>query len=176
MDRIAADFRGVIMAGSSSTNSNEYSLNITGDTVELLDGDGNVVSSDTINHPPQPTLVTTTAVIRSEEYFAMSTNGTTQASVRQMSISRTAVGRWNVTLSPPHPDGLNYHPSFTAEEQSSNRDTPDITIVQGTRSSSGFEIQITTGDNGGAADVYIDTPFSIGINSPITVLTGVLLV
>ena len=105
-----------------------------------------------------------------EEYFASSANGTTQGSTRNATMTRTGVGLWNVALSPAHPDGVDYHVSLTAEEQSANRDTPDITIVQGTKTASGFSLQITTGDNGGAADVYIDTPFTLSIDAPLDVL------
>lgn len=87
---------------------------------------------------------------------------------------RTAVGRWTVTMPTAHPDGVNFHPTVIAEEQGVNRDTPDITIVQGTQNNSTtFDIQITTGDNGGAADTYVDAPWSVGITRPITVLTSV---
>ena len=120
----------------------------------------------------EPELTTTTKTIRSEEYFASSVDGLAQATNRQIAVSRSAVGQWSAVLSPAHPDGVDYHVSFVAEEQSANRDTPDITIVQGTKTANGFDFQITTGDNGGVADVYIDTPFTIGIDSPVDVIVS----
>ena len=62
--------------------------------------------------------------------------------------------------------------SFTAEEQQENRDTPDITIVQGSKTATSFMVQITTGDNGGVADVHIDTPFTLAIDAPVSVLNS----
>lgn len=117
-----------------------------------------------------PVLSTASATIRSEEYFAASADGAAQSANRQLTLSRSAVGQWRAVLSPAHPDGIDYHVSFTAEEQGSNRDTPDLTIVQGSKTASGFDFQITTGDNGGVADVYIDTPFTIGIDAPVSVI------
>jgi len=92
---------------------------------------------------------TETKTIYSEEYYASSDDGLTQTSARQLTIGRGDVGQW---------------------KQSALRDTPDITIVQGTKSASGFGFQITTGDNGGTEDVYIDTPFTIGIDAPVVVV------
>ena len=123
--------------------------------------------------PKTTELNTTTSVIRSEEYFASTADGATQSATRQLTITRSAVGQWSAVLSPAHVDGVDYHVSFTGEEQSANRDAPDFTIVQGSKTATGFDFQITTGDNGGTADVYIDTPFTIGIDAPVTVLTAV---
>lgn len=117
-----------------------------------------------------PELETTTRTIYSEEYFAAS-NGSTMIGSRNVTMTRTGVGRWDVTITPAHPHGVNYHVSFEAEEQSANRDAPDITIVQGSKTASSFSIQITTGDNGGTADVYIDTPFTLAIDAPVDVIT-----
>ena len=119
-----------------------------------------------------PTLETTSATVYSEEYYASSTDGATQAGGRAVSMTRTAVGQWDVVLDTAHPDDLEYHVSFTAEEQQENRDTPDITIVQGSKTATSFMVQITTGDNGGVADVYIDTPFTLAIDAPVSVLNS----
>lgn len=120
-------------------------------------------------------LTLQTEDVYGEVYFASSANGTTQGSVRNTTLTRTNVGRWTVALSPAHPDGVNYHPTITAEEQGNLRDTPDITVVQGTKTANGFNIQITTGDNGDGADVYVDTPFTIGVCAPTSVVTDVIL-
>jgi len=120
-------------------------------------------------------LSTSSSQIYVEQYFGKSQNGTTQSSSRNLTMTRTAVGRWTIAFSTAHPDGINYHASITAEEQGNLRDTPDITVVQGSPTANGFNIQITTGDNGGGADAYVDTPFTISIASPISVITSVTL-
>ena len=120
-----------------------------------------------------PSLSVSTKDVYVEEYFARSEDGQTQSGNRNATITRTALGRWDVVLATAHPDGVNYHPSLTTEEQSANRDMPDISVVQGSVTANGFSIQITTGDNGGTADGYVDTPWSLGIDSPCTVVTGV---
>lgn len=56
MDWLTADCRGVIMGSSSSTNSNEYGLGLSGDTVQLLDGEGGIVDAVTITHPAPPVI------------------------------------------------------------------------------------------------------------------------
>jgi hypothetical protein len=104
-----------------------------------------------------------------ETYACRSTDGITSSFNRNTSLVRTAVGRWTVTLTPPHPDGTDYVICATTEEQSGNRDTPDVTAVQGTITANGFDLQITTGDNGGTADVYVDSPLMVSVCAPITV-------
>lgn len=154
------------------------STEVAGETTQItLSGGGGTVNI-LHNHPTPvtPTLNKTTRVIYSEEYFARSLNGLTQLAARNATITRTAAGQWTVALATAHPDGVNYHVSLTAEEQSANRDTPDITVVQGTQTATGFQIQITTGDNGTSADAYIDTPWSFGIDAPVTVLEDVTIV
>ena len=113
-------------------------------------------------------------IIYSEEYFARSANGQIQSASRggKILINRTAIGRWSAVLTTPHPEGVNYHPSFQPEEQSDagHRDGIDMHIVQGTLTAAGFDFMLTTGDNGTAADAYVDAPFTIGIDSPVTVM------
>lgn len=113
----------------------------------------------------------TTRIIYSEEYFARTANGLIQSGNRNLTITRTAVGLWTAVLATAHPNGVDYHPTITAEEQAT-RDTPDITIVQGSQTPTGFDIQVTTGDNGATADLLVDTPFTVGISAPVTVVTG----
>ena len=102
-----------------------------------------------------------------EVYAGGTSDGTTQDWARNATLTRTNVGRWTVSLDSPHPDGTGYHISTQAQEESGNRDTPDITTVQGTLTANGFDIQIVTGDNGGSADVYVDTPWTFGITAPV---------
>lgn len=146
---------------------------VAGETTAITISGGNTIP---ILHPPVviPPLTLTTEQIFHEKFFARSSNATTQTASRNLTMVRTSVGRWTVTLGMAHTNGVNFHPSITAEEQAGNRDTPDITVVQGTQNNSTtFDIQITTGDNGGVADTYVDTPFSIGIDDAITVVTNV---
>ena len=125
------------------------------------------------NHPDPQGLQVNVQPIYHENYAGGSANGTTQAWIRNLILTRTAVGRWNATFSGAHPDGNEYHPTITAEEQSGNRDTPDITVVQGSKTAAGFQLQITTGDNGAGADIYVDTPFTVGVDAPQNVVTAV---
>lgn len=108
-------------------------------------------------------------VVYHEEYFASSENGTTQGGARNMSITRNSTGFWTAILNTPHADGVNYHVSLTAEEQANFRDGMDIHVVQGTKTANGFDFMITAGDNGARADGYVDTPFTLSINAPITI-------
>jgi len=170
-DAVDQDTFGVVVqtATAAFTTSNGVPIAIGESYIEFPNGD----TWDAPAAAPAPLV--TTSTVYSEEYFARTANGTTSpaANNRQMTMTRTALGQWDVVLNPAHPDGVNYHASFTAEEQSANRDTPDITIVQGSQTANGFSLQITTGDNGGAVDSYVDTPFTIGIDAPVQVVTGV---
>ena len=121
------------------------------------------------------TLNTATATIYSEEYFGKSSNGVVQNGGRNMDLDRTGTGLWTVTITPPHPDGVDYHPSIQVEEQANNRDAVDAHVIQGTQTANGFDMMLTTGDNGTGADTLVNTPFTIGIDSPVTVVVGVAL-
>lgn len=113
-----------------------------------------------------------TEEIRPEVYFARSADGSLQSSSRAATITRNARGRWTVAFSSPHPDGVDYHPSLTPEEQLSNRDSVDIQVIEGTQTANGFQIMMTTGDNGGAGDTFVDAPWSFSVTAPVTVVTG----
>ena len=120
----------------------------------------------------EPVLTTSKRTVYSEEYYAATADGLIQSGSRNVTMTRTAVGQWDVVMASAHPDGIDYHVSFEAEEQSTNRDAPDLTIVQGSKTASTFMVQVTTGDNGGTADVYIDTPFTLAIDAPVEVVTA----
>ena len=108
-----------------------------------------------------------------EKMFARSANGLVQSSSRESTITRTAQGQWNVVFAAAHPDGAAYHPSLTPEEQSANRDSVDIQVVQGSQTANGFKVMLTTGDNGGGEDTYVDSPWSMAVTCPIEVVTGI---
>lgn len=189
----------------SSIDTDDQTLSLLGNTLSIQDGNsvdlsayldntdsqtltnndvGGVTQSITIsggntipiNHP-STSLNVSTQLILHERYRGRSATGTTVQHAVDSTMTRTAVGRWQVRFTGgTHPNGESYTPHLTAEEQDANRDTPDITIVQGSQNASGFDIQITTGDNGGTADAYVDTPWSWGVEAPITVVTGVTVV
>ena len=116
----------------------------------------------------------TPRVIYSEEYFARSANGTTQSSARNMTVTQNANNTWTATLTPPHPDGVNYHPSITPEEQFANRDGVIAQVVQGTLTASGFDFMLITGDNGGSQDLVVtNTPYTVSIDAPVTVIESI---
>lgn len=171
------DIAGVIQdTDTTIPNTDNQFLSTTtnplnGSTETITISGGNTIN---IAHPPAQGLLATIVPIYHENYAAGTADGLTQSWNRNLFLTRTAVGQWNVTLLGAHPDGANYHVTITAEEQAGDRDTPDITIVQGTKTAAGFQIQITTGDNGGGADAYVDTPFTIGISSPRNVVTSVI--
>ena len=77
-----------------------------------------------------------------------------------MTIARTNSGRYTVTLNTLHPNGTDYAVFLTGVE-GANRDNPKVVEVDGTRTASGFDLMVTTDDNGGAADVYVDDEFSV---------------
>ena len=122
------------------------------------------------------TLNTVTEDIYEEFYFAKSTDGLSESSNRNMTITRSSAGRWTALFSTPHPDGVNYHPSMSAEEEFTNRDGAILQIEQGTLTANGFSYYLITGDNGGAQDVLIDSPHTISIAAPTSVITEATLV
>lgn len=173
------DQQTLSLVGTNLTILNGNTVDLSGiDTDDqtlstTTDADGNINGIVISDGNTTPVTVVTDRIFH-EKYFLRSANATTVTASRNASAVRTGVGQWTITLSSAHSNGVNFHPSFTAEEQGANRDTPDITIVQGTQNNSTtFDIQITTGDNGGVEDVFVDTPWSMGISDAITVVTAV---
>lgn len=111
------------------------------------------------------------ATIYVEEFAGGSSNGQQSGAwTRNATVARTAGGRWTVTFASPHPDGVDYNPSFSWEESGTARRNPKIGIVQGSKTANGFNVMITVDDNGGTADVYSDQPWSFGVTAPRVVL------
>lgn len=138
------------------------------ETVETFDVD---------NNPVQLSLAAFAALLPTTTIYAefaagRSDTNTNVAFTRSATMTRTNSGRWTIAFDASHPDGEDYVVCTTAEEESGNRDTPDITVVQGSMTANGFDLQIVTGDNGGTADVYVDTPFQWSVSGPIVVLTN----
>lgn len=122
----------------------------------------------------QLVVSTTTQEIYQECHAGGSEDGLQSGAwARNATVTRTALGRWDVVFNAAHPDGTNYHPSLSVHESSADRDVPKVSVVEGTKTSSGFSIQLTTDDNGGTADVYDDAQWSFGVSCPVTVITGV---
>ena len=148
----------------------------------LLDGESSCVPSCSAaivasNPGEAPNLNVTKELIEYEKYRGRSATGTTVQHVDNATMTRTAVGQWQVRFTGgTHPNGESYTPHLTAEEQLANRDGVIIQIVQGTQNASGFDVMMITGDNGGAADGFVDSPWSWGVEAPITVVTDVTIV
>ena len=106
-----------------------------------------------------------------EEFYAGgSDNGTAQAWGRNMTLTRTGTGQWTVTFASAHPDGTAYAANILTQEESNLRDSVLPSIVQGSKTANGFQFFLGTGDNGIAADVLVDTPFTVSVNAPVNVL------
>ena len=166
-------------ADSDPTNELQ-DLSLSGNSLSIQNGNSvdlsGFLSAPNLDNDPNNEIQTLTPVfttIYSEEYYAISNNGTTQSDSRNATITRTGTGRWTVLFSAPHPDGANYHPSVTSYEDVTNRDARDIQVVEGSQTANGFDIQITTGDNGTGADTPVDTPWSFGVDAPVQVLQSV---
>lgn len=106
-----------------------------------------------------------------EKFAGGSTNGAAGGAWgRNATVTRTGTGQWTVVFASAHPDGVNYHVSFSSEEPANTRDQPKVTIDQGSKTANGFTFAITQDDNGGTADTYVDQPWTFGVTCPETVL------
>ena len=147
-------------------NTDNQTLSLPANSNNLAISGGNNVDLSRYSHQEVTIYV--------EEFAGGSSDGQQSGAwVRNATVSRTAGGRWTVTFATPHPDGVNYNPSFSWEESGTARDNPKIGIVQGTKTANGFNVMITVDDNGGTADPYSDQPWSFGVTAPITVLIPV---
>jgi SepF-like predicted cell division protein (DUF552 family) len=142
---------------------------ITGATTSITIADGNTVPI--VHSPTTPGTLTTTSVTIYEEFYAGGANGdTAPVWSRNATVVRLSDGRWQVTFATPHPDGIDYHVSFGAEEPNTTRDNPKKTIEQGSKTANGFIMMLTVDDNGTGADPYNDQPWSFGVAAPVQVL------
>lgn len=95
-------------------------------------------------------------------------------------ITRTNTGRYTVAFpgANPHPSGNNYPITFGGRVNSANnaRDARDVQVVQGSQSATGFNVIVTTGDNGTGADPYVDDHWYFSVPATIRVITDVELV
>ncbi len=130
------------------------------------DGTGNTVVIDTNQ---SLTLTTEDIIVGHASGFQ---DGTTTLQARNTTITRTAQGQYTVTFATPHPDGANYEVLFGVDEDAS-RDVSKVSVVKGTRTANGFDLIVTDDDNGAAADLLVDEPWSFEVLREITVLTNV---
>ena len=99
---------------------------------------------------------------------------TTTTSSHNMSIVRTAVGRYTVTLTPPHPN--NEYTVVMSTEDDVNRDGPLTHIVEGSMNSAGFDLYVALHDNGQNANPFFDFPLHVAVFHTINTVTDVQLV
>ena len=86
--------------------------------------------------------------------------------------TRTNTGRYNVRFSTPHPNGANY-PISLGVRVDGNRDGRIIQVVDGTQNANGFNVVILTGDNGTAADPYVDSHWYFNVSATKEVITNI---
>ena len=120
-------------------------------------------------------LQTTTQTVSVGHASGSQANGTT-IQARRCTITRTAQGRYTVAFAAAHPDGANYEVVFGQEEPGNTRDVPKVSVVTGSRTANGFDLQVTIDDNGGGADNYQDDTFSFEVLRDLSVLTDVQLI
>lgn len=137
-------------------------FDVTSGNVSLRIGDGlikNVVGEIEID-------LTVSNVVRGYVWAAglvAVAGGLVQGTATVDSAVRDAVGRYTVTFSSAHPWGDDYPVLLASEEDAPNRDVRKISLVEGSRDASGFQVQITVDDNGTAADLYVDEDWSFSV-------------
>ena len=122
----------------------------------------------------QPTLNITTEDIIVGHASAFQSTGTTNIA-RNSTVTNTAVGQYTVSFITPHPDGADYEVLFGQDEDGADRDVVKLSVVEGSRTANGFDVQVTVDDNGAGADIYADEPWSFEVLREITVITNVTL-
>jgi phosphoribosylformylglycinamidine (FGAM) synthase-like amidotransferase family enzyme len=93
---------------------------------------------------------------------AFTASGTILSSVGVTSITRPSTGRYRVNLSVPQAN-TNYVVLLTKEESSTTRDDVNIDILQGSKTTTSFEVIIHEGDNGTAGNVFRDRNWNFNI-------------
>ncbi len=106
---------------------------------------------------------------------ALNVNGT-QLWERNSTVTRLGEGRYRVVFNTVHPDGVEYHISVSGREDIVNRDNPKVTVVEGTKTASGFDIMVTVDDNGTGADIFEDNPWTFGVRWPCQVVENAVLI
>ena len=145
----SVDLAALVATGDSQT------LSVSGGTITISNG-------NSIDFP--------VLTIYEETFAAGTDDGLTQSWARNARMGRNSAGFWTVQFAFPHPDGTDYAIAFSVEEQFANRDSILLQVVQGSKTANGFDLFLGTGDNGGTADLLVDTPFTISVDAPIEVL------
>lgn len=142
--------------------------NIQSGKVRLKLGQGLAIAPDgTISR----TGVSTTIY---HERYAGRTNigGLTVDFTRNSTMTRTGTGVWEVRFTGGvHPDGDNYSLGLWVGESGTDRDVAKISIIDGSLTSSGFDVQLTADDNGATADILEDNSWGWTVSAPINVLS-----
>lgn len=107
-------------------------------------------------------VLTVTRTPEIEVFASGRQNVTVTTIARNSTITRTAAGRYTVAFTSAHPDGANYEVLFGVEEDA-NRDIPKASVIDGSKTATGFNMTLTVDDNGGAADGYNDEPWSFAV-------------
>lgn len=77
--------------------------------------------------------------------------------IQGATVTRTSTGRYSVTFTQPHSNGLHYPVLFSMEQ---NNGEDDYIPTYLNTSANGFDIEITEQDNGGSAGTFVNAGFS----------------
>lgn len=89
------------------------------------------------------------------------------------SATRISTGRYQITFTNPKPIP-NYTVTFGNIDNFITRDGKHISVINGTQNANGFQVMTMTGDNGGAADILIDSQFNFQVACKVTRLVDVI--
>lgn len=149
-------------------------ISLTGNTLTLSDGlvpDSIVDLSAYENQTITPVLETMRVVYASGR---TSNNAGATVLANNSTVTRTAAGRYTVSFSAPHPEGVAYEIVMGAQSDEPNRDQRKFKYTNVT--ANGFDVVTTVDDNGGTADGYADIPFSYAVFYDRQVVTNVTVV
>ncbi|WP_397363587.1 hypothetical protein [Olleya sp. R77988] len=166
-DHIAADLDTDATNEIQTVTSPDNSITVTpvGNNYQLT-----LPSSAT----PSITLTKETIGYTFSSAFISGTNNATNNLFNiNSTVTRTATGRYNVVFDNPHPNGPNYDVTFGADESVTLRDGIILHVVEGSRTANGFSVYLGTGDNGGTADLLVDTPWSYQVSDTKEVITNI---
>lgn len=143
----------------SSIDTDDQVLSLLGNNLTISDG-------NTVDLSQFEETLTTTSEVRGYTWaagFISNAGATLQGVGNHGSSSQILGGRYQVNFGSAHPNGANYAVVFGGEEDAANRDSRDIHLIEGSRTATGFQVMITTGDNGGGADTYVNEDFSYSV-------------
>ncbi|MGB1041066.1 MAG: hypothetical protein ACPGVD_09345, partial [Flavobacteriales bacterium] len=103
---------------------------------------------------------------------SISASGTILSSIGVATVTKSGTGRYKVTLAVPQ-DNSDYVVLLTKEESIGLRDALHIDVIEGTKTNNAFEVMITEGDNGTAANNYRDRNWVFNIPCSENFSTGI---